>query len=70
MSEYEQQVCSECTVRKPGALEQVGKVERDEYFEGKARETRTHFVCQFCGAKWVHLVESGLGGPGSFWLRE
>jgi len=70
MSESKQQACAECTAHKRSALEQVGEIERDEYFEGKAQETRTHFVCRLCGAKWEHLVESGVGGHGSFWTQE
>jgi hypothetical protein len=64
------QTCAECTERRPGALERVGEVEREEVLGGKALEVRTHYVCRFCGAKWVHLVESGMSGHGNFWNRE
>lgn len=62
--------CDECTNRRPNALEQIGEDEKDILFDGKAQEVRSHFVCRHCGAKWVHLVESGLGGHGNFWSRE
>ena len=67
MSESKQQGCAECTAHKPEALEQVGEVEREEYFGGKAHERSMHFVC---GAKWMRLVGSGVGGSGRFWQRE
>lgn len=70
MTDNKQQACAECTAHKKDVLEQVGEVERQEYFGGKAEETRTNFVCRLCGAKWEHLVESGLGGHGSFWTQK
>lgn len=68
--EDKQQACAECAAHKPSALEQVGEIEREEYFGGKAHEKITHYVCRFCGAKWLYRVESGLGGSGRFWERE
>ena len=59
------QACGECT-----HLEQVGEDERVTFFDGKALEVISHFVCRICGAKWLHRVESGVGGHGDFWERE
>jgi len=62
--------CERCRTPQSDALDQIGEVEYEEFFDGKARETRTHFVCRICGAKWVRIIESGVGGHGDNWNPE
>ena len=62
--------CERCRKRDRDVLQKVGNVERDEFFGGKAQESRTHYACTVCGTKWVHTVESGVGGHGNNWDPE
>ena len=36
----------------------------------QSARTQTHYRCSVCGAKWLHISESGVGGHGSSWSRE
>ena len=62
--------CEACRERRPGALEQLGEPEHIPFMGGKAPAIDTHFRCTTCGAKWVHIVESGAGGHGDYWHSE
>jgi hypothetical protein len=58
--------CEKCTTHDLSELEQVGKAEHSTV-TGKDREVRKWYDCKTCGARWLHVVESGLGGHGDFW---
>jgi hypothetical protein len=59
--------CEACRRHDTSTLTQVGKTEHDTFFGGKARETITRYECAVCKARWLHRVESGVGGHGDFW---
>jgi hypothetical protein len=61
--------CDKCNDKnhRGEVLEQIGEREYRTYFDGKARETETHFKCKACSARWVNYIESGLGGYGNSW---
>ncbi len=69
MNKTEQHGCAGCRTRGSDALEKLS-VERNEYVDGRAYETLTHYRCRLCGAKWLHIVEGGAGGRGDFWYPE
>ena len=62
--------CERCRQQDRSVLEQLPGENIVEFHGGKALESRTHFVCKACGAKWVHGVESRVGGHGRYWARE
>ncbi len=61
--------CQACRNRDHQALQKTD-TERNTYFDGKASETLTHYICRHCGAKWLEIVESGVGGHGHSWSPE
>lgn len=62
--------CGNCRDEDRTCLIQLGEPERAEFFGGKAHEVRTRFQCKKCGARWILIVESGLGGHGHCWNPE
>ena len=56
-----------CRQHDKNQLKQCGPEKYEEYALGKAIESLTTYECAACGARWLHRVESGMGGHGHFW---
>jgi hypothetical protein len=58
--------CDKCRPGPSEAVEQVGDLERNTDFGGKAYEVVTHFRCKYCGVDWDQVDEGGIS-KGKFW---
>jgi hypothetical protein len=61
--------CERCTKHDAAVLKTV-HIDSEAHAGGRAYETRTHFRCRQCGAKWVQIVAGGLGGYDHSWNQE
>jgi len=61
--------CDFCRRADTALMDPVGDEERESFFAGTIHEHRRRFTCRHCGARWLHIQETGLGRR-SAWICE